>query len=133
MTREATCAACGKTFTARRSDARYCSSNCRGVASVERKLAGVAAKVAPPPPPKAPSVSDSVRAELDRLGLVGSVAGTAALSLAARIDAQSESGAAMAAMVRELRATMAEASAGAVAELDVLDELRARREARRGA
>ena len=125
-----TCDYCGTAYQAKRSTSRYCTDTCRTKAAQLR--AGT--RVLPAAPVVVESgVLPAVRAELARLGLTDSVAGAAALSLAGRIDAQSEPGAAMAAMVRELRATMAEASAGATVELDVLDELRARREARRGA
>jgi hypothetical protein len=66
----------------------------------------------------------------DRLSLP---VGQLALAYARRIDAGNENGSATAALGRELRAALDEALDGASTEVDVVDELRARREQRRGA
>lgn len=58
-------------------------------------------------------------------------AAQAALVLAARIDAGADSGASIAAMVKQLHATMAVALEHAELAADPIDELRRRREARR--
>jgi hypothetical protein len=72
-----------------------------------------------------------VVAELQAAGRLDSSAGQAAVALARRIDDGAESSAGLAALTREMRAAMAEALARAEASGDALDELRARREARR--
>lgn len=74
---------------------------------------------------------DSVRAELGAAGVLDSSAGRAALLLAERIEFGENSGSAVAQMVRQLHDSMARATAAQVAEVDPVDELRARRERRR--
>jgi hypothetical protein len=69
--------------------------------------------------------------ELTAAGRLESSAGQAAIALATRIDEGAESSAGLAALTRELRAAMAEALANVTEAGDALDELRARREARR--
>lgn len=123
------CDLCGTPYQAKRAS-RYCSPACRSQASAAR----VGRKVVPTEPVVVESsVAAAVRAELQAVGRLDTVAGQAALTLAARVDAQAETGAALAALVKQLHATMATATADASESLDVLDELRARREARRGA
>lgn len=123
------CDLCGTPYQAKRAS-RYCSPACRNQASAARIGRKV---VAAEPVVVESSVAAATRAELDAVGRADSVAGQAALTLAARIDAQAETGAALAALVKQLHATMAVATANTSESLDVLDELRARREARRGA
>jgi hypothetical protein len=77
------------------------------------------------------SILASVRAELDALGKVGSPLGAVALTLAARLDKGEDPGSAVAAMAKELRATMAELARAPGAMADPVDELRRRREQRR--
>lgn len=87
-------------------------------------------------PASAPAVTDGPLVSATRLSLQAvdreaTPHGQAALALAARVDAGHEHGSAVAALVRELRATLTEAMAGVRAVDDVVDELRARRERRR--
>jgi hypothetical protein len=72
-----------------------------------------------------------VIAELTEAGRLQTSAGQAAVALASRIDAGAESSSGLAALTREMRAAMAEATANVAQTGDALDELRARREARR--
>jgi hypothetical protein len=73
----------------------------------------------------------AVISELTTAGRLETSAGQAAIALATRIDEGAESSAGLAALTRELRAAMAEALANVTEAGDALDELRARREARR--
>jgi hypothetical protein len=57
--------------------------------------------------------------------------GQAALVLAARIDANQDSGGAIAAMAKQLASTLSAATAGANVVASPVDELRARRAAKR--
>jgi hypothetical protein len=124
------CAMCPTVFDAKRPTAKYCSARCRTRAS----RAGVAA----PRQPKARSavsvqdvpagVEAATAAELAAAGRAETVSGQSALALARRIDAAVDTGAAMASMVRELRAAMGDAVAGGQVAADPLDELRQRRE-----
>lgn len=79
------------------------------------------------------TVLAAVRAELEQIGKAASPGGAAALVLAARLDAGEDPGSAMAAMAKELRATMTELAQGAPAAVDPVDELKKRRERRLGA
>jgi ABC-type transporter Mla subunit MlaD len=135
-----TCARCGGTFDAKRPAARFCSVRCRNQASRARAQ-GQPESIAPPAKPKRtrkPKAADSpsgtlgaVMAELTDAGRLQTSAGQAAIALATRIDAGAESSAGLAALTRELSARMAEATANVAQAGDALDELRAKREARR--
>ena len=76
---------------------------------------------------------ESTRAELVKVGRERSPLGLAVLTLAARIDEQTDKGSSMAALVRQFQLSLAEALKGAEAGgKSRLDELRARRAARLG-
>jgi hypothetical protein len=123
------CLMCPAEFEAKRASAKYCSPRCRMRAS----RAGVAGGRSVPVRPDGPQ-SDAVecvtRAELAQVGQVDSSSGQCALALARRIDAGMESGAGLAALVREHRNAMADALGGADLEVSPLDQLRQRRERR---
>ena len=74
----------------------------------------------------------AVREELERIGKASTPLGAAALKLAGRLDDGDDPGSAMAAMAKELRATMAELTRTAAVAEDPIDELRKRRERRLG-
>lgn len=136
----ATCARCGADFETRRRSARWCSDRCRTQASRARK-AGKPDTVKPQPKPKARKprpveeaevgVTPAVIRELAAAGRGETSAGRAAVALARRIDDGAESSAGLAALTRELSCRMAEALADVETAADSIDELRARREARR--
>jgi glycerate-2-kinase len=70
--------------------------------------------------------------ELNAAERAGTALGESALALARRVDgAARDSGASLASLARELRATLAEALRDAAAAADPLDELRARRDRKR--
>lgn len=73
----------------------------------------------------------ATKAELDKAGRLDTALGQQALVLARRIDEATDSGSALAAVAKELRVTLAEATKAASSTADPVDELRARREARR--
>lgn len=123
-----TCDICPNVYEAKRASSRYCSETCRKRA----QRAGL--NKSRKPKPKQSAVAGVVAATLARVqaaGVEDSEAAQAALVLAARIDAGADSGASIAAMVKQLHATMAVAMENAVAAEDPIDELRRRREARR--
>ena len=74
---------------------------------------------------------ESVRSELAAAGVAGTVLGQTALLLAERLEAGTDNGSSVAALVRQLRETMAAAMANEVAVADPLDELAVKRELRR--
>lgn len=80
--------------------------------------------------PKPKSVLSAVRAELEQIRKTSTAGGQVALALAARLDAGEDPGSAMAAMAKELRATMVELTREAPAAADPVDELKRRRERR---
>ena len=131
MTRQ--CDSCGTTYEPKRSNSRYCSGRCRTRASRSGRNG---ARVVPLAPVVAEvpvgSVVDATRAELEAAGRAESPMGMAALALAARIDSQQDTGSGLAAAVRALGETLAAALKGAEAA-STLDELKARRRAKRGA
>jgi hypothetical protein len=80
-------------------------------------------------------VPTATRTALESAGRLDTPAGQAALALAGRLDlGNDDTGSSVASVAKEFRATLAEALAGAVVELDALDdlkdELRVRRLAR---
>ena len=80
-----------------------------------------------------PSVLAAVEAQLAAIGKEAGPLGATARILAARLDLGADPGSAMAAMSKELRTIMTELTRNATAVKDPVDELLARRKARRGA
>ena len=80
------------------------------------------------------SLVDATVAELERAGVESSALGRAALLLARRIESGQDGGSAVASLVKQWQDTMARATAGAEPQaVSTLDQLRARRDARRHA
>jgi len=129
------CNFCGRPYEAKHvTTSKFCGVNCRN-----RNARGA------PPPPTPPVVSLSqaddgdtttndlnkaTKAELEAAGKLDTSLGQQAMSLAVRMGGF-DTGGGLAALSRELRAVMAEATHGAKASVDVVDELRARRNAKR--
>lgn len=129
---ERQCALCGAPFTAKRSTARYCSGSCRARASQG------ATPVTPMPTtqPAEARVVEATRRELVDADRLETALGQAALVLARRVESDRDTGSAAAAVTREWRATLAEATKGAGAQASPLDRARdelAKRRAARGA
>jgi hypothetical protein len=130
------CAVCRVPFEAQRVAAKYCSPRCRVRATRARAAGqdGTAVSVAEPSPATPAGVEAAITAELAAAGRTATSSGQSALALARRIDAGAgEPGSALAAMVRELRAALADAVKDGQAVANPLDELRARRERSRAA
>lgn len=72
----------------------------------------------------------ATKADLERAGRLDTALGQQALVLARRLDEANDPGSALAAVAKELRTTLAEATKAASAVSDPVDELRARRERR---
>lgn len=128
-----TCGSCGEPFEAKRAAAKYCGERCRKRAQRHpdrvREPEILASSAEPTSDSAAGELTAATLAELEAAGRTASAAGQAALALARRIDhGASETGQALAAMVREHRAALAAAVADAMKAADPLDELRARRE-----
>lgn len=99
------CAACGKVFEAARKSRQFCSDACRKRASRGNVIA-IARQPKRQAAPSRGSVQVATRTQLDEMGFSESPLGSLALALAERIDVGNETGAATAALARELRATM---------------------------
>jgi hypothetical protein len=114
---------CGREYEAKRKDSLTCSATCR---SNKRN-----AKAAPPPVEN--SLVAATRRELEAAGKVDTMLGQLALSLAGRMNGVLTGHASLS---KELRLVTA-AAVGAVATtgdgpvVDVVDEVRARRDAKR--
>lgn len=134
------CGECGKSLVGMRPQAKFCGPRCRNRAGRKSKPAGSVVDL----PGRdedgqesagevAGGVAEAVRVELEAADRLGTSLGQAALGLARRIDRGGlmETGSAYAALVREMRATLAAATAGAAVADDPVDELRRRRERRR--
>lgn len=120
------CDSCGKPFEAKRKAARFCSDTCR-----KRN------QRAPKPRAKDPSAMPSTdlvavcERELQAASRLDTVLGRQALELARRIASPHETGSSVASLSKEFRAVMEAAMEGVGLKADPLDELRARREAKR--
>lgn len=155
------CAVCGNAFMAQRPQARFCGATCRKRASrgglppaapipITRTVPApppAAEKPSAPASPPAPgSAPDSGPGFEGQLGLISAVVselteanrlntalGQQALRLAVRMEtSRSDTGAAIASLSKELRAVMHQALAAAEDANDPVDDLRARRDAKRG-
>lgn len=130
---ESTCEVCGKAFQAKR-NARICGPTCRKRASRKTKSAlkpvpeRRKAPVVPiPSPPEELPLVEATRRELEAAGRLDTALGQAAMRLAGRMHSEFDTGSALAALSKELRAVMAETLKDATPHSDSLDELAARR------
>ena len=118
------CEACGELFEPARPHAKCCSDTCR-----KRKQRMTVSRDAEAAPGRTQA---AVMAELEAAGRVETVLGAAALALAERIDS-STAVMGFAPLVKELRSTMEAALEGSQTRVTKLTELRAARDAKRGA
>lgn len=122
------CPVDGKPLTGR-ADQRYCSERCSKRA--RRGQAVVPLHMPDTPRTNRPSLVGRTLADLEAAGAQDSGLAASALLLAEQIDSRQESGSSLAALNREWRATMAEATRGQVRSglATMRDELAARRRA----
>lgn len=123
---------CGKDFEAKRPSARYCSDRCRKRS--QRKPGGAEVRVLPSPRELASEggLTSVARGELAAVDRENTAAGQLVLALARRIDgSESETGASLASLVKEFRASLTAAVAGAEQAADPIDELRKQRDRKR--
>ena len=128
---ERNCDTCGVLYQPKRSTSRFHSDSCRKRAlrgAAPTRLRSVDRQETP-----AGGLLSATRAELERAGRVDTALGQAALTLAGRLDEGRDTGSAMAALSRELRAALEAATRGAAEQASPLDELRLRRLRRLGA
>ncbi len=126
-----TCEACGQGLEGKRPHARFCGPACRKRGS---------RRSAPPNRGRTEDVAapiedgglvEALRRELETAGRLDTALGQQALALAVKLASPFDTGSAMAAVSRELRAVRGEALRGAEQVADPLDELRLRRDAKR--
>lgn len=123
------CDVCGTEYEAKRLNSRFCGDTCRK--RFQRNPAPVVVELRPRTPVES-GVLTATLAELDAADRTSTSLGQAALALAARIDARHDIGSALAALVKQHSVTLAEATNGAQVAATALDELRVRRDAKRG-
>ena len=87
--------------------------------------------VALPSKESAGLVADATRTALESAERLSTPAGAACMVLAERIDVGQDSGGALAAMVKQLVATLADATRGTKVAASPVDDLRARRDRKR--
>ena len=133
------CEHCGKGFKAQRRTAKYCSTTCRVKAKNVRRSEGdstapqvVQQRAAAAADAPRATLVEAVESELDALGKSNTMLGAQALEMAKLIAGGGETGAAVAALSRELRAIMVLVSRG-VEQGDEVDELKAKRDEKRQA
>lgn len=119
-----TCAACGKPFETQYKIAKFCGATCR---KRKQRRGAVVEALPPPVQPESGSLADAVRVELQAAGRLDTALGRQAVLLAERASSPFDTGSAIAAVSRELRAVMAEALKDSSAVADPLDELAHRR------
>lgn len=121
---------CGKSFTAKRSDARYCSSTCRSAAH-QGRLVVLSATVDPDATDTASAIVEAVRADLQASGCLETPLGQAAVELALAMGPGCPP-VALPRLVKQLEATLSAAKRGGTtkpAPHRLRDELARRRAA----
>jgi hypothetical protein len=128
------CDSCGAPYFTRSPLSRYCSPRCakRAQRTGLARSAQGAAMIAEPPA-VTQEVEAAVRATLEDAGRLSTPLGQVALALARRLDSPSgDTGAGLAALAKQLAATLAAVTADVRPADDLLDELRARRDRKLG-
>ena len=118
------CLSCGRPFEAQRSAAKFCGDTCRQRA---KRAGGLT--VAPTATPTGSPLVEVTRTTLSDAGVLDTVSGQSALLLAERLGGGTETGAAMAALSKQLEALVAAALAS-VSRADQMDEVTQRRDAK---
>lgn len=125
---ERACDSCRQKYEARRPSSRFCGPTCRQRARRGMKPAVIGSAPPPPDPDVVPPLVARVIRDLDTAGRLDTTPGQQAVLLATRLSSPHETGASVASMNRELRATMAEALQGTAKAADHVDEVKARRD-----
>lgn len=132
------CDVCGSTYEAKRPTSKYCSGRCRMRASrgfpTEHRAKVVAIGTDLPalePLPAVGPVEATTLGVLTEAERENSPLGQAALALARRVDTGQDTGAGLAALVRQLEMTLHSATRGAADEASALDRARDELAARR--
>jgi hypothetical protein len=125
------CNACGLTYEAHTAASKYCSPRCR-LRAHRSPAKAVDAPTAPPRDLSASGLVIATTTALESAHVLDSVLGQVAVEIAGRIVNPAETGAAVAALAKQLRETMTAALDGSeVVVVDPLDDLRSRRDRKR--
>lgn len=128
------CDVCASRYQPARVTSKYCSDRCRKRAQRAHLAEPRTPREEQPVAPRRHGVGPVTAAVLEELRAAdrhGSALGQACLTLAARVDAgQAESGSALAALNRELRATLLATLQAGAAPSDALDEIARKRQER---
>jgi hypothetical protein len=132
MTKTCLAPDCGKSFETTSARAKFCSSTCRS--RVHRNGSGV---IDLPPaqsaaPPAGPALLEATKRELEAAGVAETALGQQAIELARRMSDPRAMGLSVAPISKELRSIMADVLKAAP-QASKLDELRAKRDAKRNA
>lgn len=128
----ATCATCGKRFDAQRKTARFCGPTCRQRA--HRGTEVPVAAVEPDSGSKPSGLVAAVRAQLEKVDRLDTPEGAIALTLAETMAAGGHAAQGVAALAKQLHASLEVATRGAeTGPADVVDELKERRVRRHSA
>lgn len=119
------CASCGRPFEAKRQAAKFCGDTCRKRAQRGPAQLSAVPDVDPPEDPVGGKLTKATTAELEAAGRLESALGVAALTIAQRIDGFGlmDTGAGVAALIKEHRAALAEAVKDAEQTADALDQI----------
>ncbi len=131
--RTVACAVCGKQFEASSPRAKYCPGTaCRKRGSRAGMSEVVPVAVIPPSAPPTQALLDATRRELEQAGVADTALGQQAIELARRMSDPRAMGLSVAPISKELRSIMADVLKAAP-QASKLDELRAKRDAKRHA
>lgn len=124
------CHSCGNDFEASSPRAKFCGSTCRSRAHRNGEV--VPLQQQSEPVEAEPPLLTATRRELEQAGVAETALGQQAIELARRMSHPKAMGLSVAPISKELRSVMAEAMKDAPRQSG-LDELRARRDAKRSA
>lgn len=121
------CTVCGKAFETSRSHARYCSSTCRGKALKSRKAEGAeVVTLRTSPVVDADGLVGAVTVQLQAAEKLSTYGGQQALVVAMRLQSSGgDTGAAVAALSKELERLMSVLMADVRSEPDAIDQAQA--------
>lgn len=125
------CARCGKSYEAKRRDSKFCGSTCRSAQSLHPVGSETLAEAVAGSIRGESRLVEAVEAELRAAGRLETARGYMAVELAKDYGSSLDNGSQKASLMREIRATLDAALEGASVADDPLDELKARRVARR--
>lgn len=128
------CETCGGSFEAARAAAKYCGDRCRKRAQRSGRTARPVTGTTDDPVAGAdspePELVMQVRRELDEARALDTVLGQLTLQLALRVAGAPAAETGFSTLVKEFRATRAEALGKTAPESDPLDEMKERRDAK---